>query len=349
MFGAGPGLLASDALMLGIDPTCSATAWPRRSRSSCASSSGEIVTEKTEWYTLVNARAHLLPYTQAASGGGGGQRGHAVGRQAGRQVRPRHALCRRHQPAASTRSARTGRSPTRSPRSTAARWNPRGCGWSARCTSPRRAKRRSRTCRFGCERYLGYLNNNQPRIIVPAGQDAAEWFVENKFGVIGTPDDAIAMIQRLQDKAGRVRRVPAAGAQLGGLGGDQAILRALCPLRDATFLGRQHPARRVVQLVHRARDELTEKRTAAAVPCSTSTRRRCAPPARRLRSSGPRRGARPGDVPADVILVVFDHPAAAGALLNAAQRLAALSGASRINALLVRTLPEAMVSPSRKC
>ena len=49
-----------------------------------------------------------------------------------------------------------------------------------------------------------------------------------------------------------------------------------------------------------------------------------------------------------VILVVLDHPAAAGALLNAAQRLAALSGATRINALLVRTPPEAMVSPSEE-
>ena len=31
MFGAGPGLLASDALMLGIDPWPSVTGWPRRS------------------------------------------------------------------------------------------------------------------------------------------------------------------------------------------------------------------------------------------------------------------------------------------------------------------------------
>ena len=37
---------------------------------------------------------------------------------------------------------------------------------------------------------------------MPAGQDPAEWFVENKFGVIGTPDDAIALIQRLRDKQG---------------------------------------------------------------------------------------------------------------------------------------------------
>ena len=90
-------------------------------------------------------------------------------------------------------------------------------------------------CRFGFERYLGYLNNNQPRFIVPPGQDPLEWFVENKFGVIGTPDDAIALIERLQDEAGRVRRVPAPGAQLGRLGGDQALLRTLRPLRDAAF------------------------------------------------------------------------------------------------------------------
>ena len=56
--------------------------------------------------------------------------------------------------------------------------------------------------RYGFEAYLNYLNNNQPRFIVPAGKDAAEWFVENNYGVIGTPDDAIALIQRLYDKQG---------------------------------------------------------------------------------------------------------------------------------------------------
>ena len=56
--------------------------------------------------------------------------------------------------------------------------------------------------RFGFERYLGYLNNNQPRFIVPAGKDPLEWFVENRYGVCGTPDDAIALIERLQDKQG---------------------------------------------------------------------------------------------------------------------------------------------------
>jgi limonene 1,2-monooxygenase len=48
--------------------------------------------------------------------------------------------------------------------------------------------------KFGFEPYLGYLNINQPRLIVPAGQDPANWFVENKFDVIGAPDDVIVLI-----------------------------------------------------------------------------------------------------------------------------------------------------------
>jgi len=47
---------------------------------------------------------------------------------------------------------------------------------------------------------------------------------------------------------------------------------------------------------------------------------------------------------AGVLLAVLDHPAAAGVLLGAAGRLAELCGARRINALLVRTPPEAMLS-----
>ncbi|MGC1411532.1 MAG: universal stress protein [Acetobacteraceae bacterium] len=49
-----------------------------------------------------------------------------------------------------------------------------------------------------------------------------------------------------------------------------------------------------------------------------------------------------------VILAVLDHPDATGALLNAARRLAELCDATRINALVVRMPPEAMVSPSEE-
>jgi limonene 1,2-monooxygenase len=56
--------------------------------------------------------------------------------------------------------------------------------------------------RFGFERYLNYSNNNQRRFNIPTGADPLEWFVENKFGMVGTPDDAIALIERLYEKQG---------------------------------------------------------------------------------------------------------------------------------------------------
>jgi limonene 1,2-monooxygenase len=63
MFGFGPGLLASDAMMLGIDPNT------QRERMADAIDiitrllAGETVTRKSDWYTLNQARLHLRPYT----------------------------------------------------------------------------------------------------------------------------------------------------------------------------------------------------------------------------------------------------------------------------------------------
>lgn len=50
----------------------------------------------------------------------------------------------------------------------------------------------------------------------------------------------------------------------------------------------------------------------------------------------------------DVVLVVPEHPAAAGMLLGATRRLAELCKATRIYALVVRTPPEALISPSEE-
>ena len=37
---------------------------------------------------------------------------------------------------------------------------------------------------------------------MPKGEDALEWFVANNYGVCGTPDDAIAYIERLMQGSG---------------------------------------------------------------------------------------------------------------------------------------------------
>jgi limonene 1,2-monooxygenase len=64
IFGVGPGLLPSDAMMLGIDP--------RNQRDMMAESleviirllRGEVVTKKTSWFELRDAKLQLAPYTR---------------------------------------------------------------------------------------------------------------------------------------------------------------------------------------------------------------------------------------------------------------------------------------------
>ena len=203
MFGAGPGLLASDAIMMGIDPMTQRDRMAEALDAILRLFRGEIVTEKTDWYTMDGARLHLLPYTKpypevavvsAVTPSGGRLAGkYDLSMICVAATNPFGYDALAAQLADRLRCRRRAR-----PR----RWTRTGCASSARCTSPRPARRPSQNARWGFERYLGYLNNNQPRFIVPAGEDPLEWFVENRYGVCGTPDDAIALIERLQDKQG---------------------------------------------------------------------------------------------------------------------------------------------------
>jgi limonene 1,2-monooxygenase len=64
MFGCGPGLLTSDAMMLGIAPMQQRDRMMEALDVILRLFRGETVTETTEWYTLKEARLHLLPYTK---------------------------------------------------------------------------------------------------------------------------------------------------------------------------------------------------------------------------------------------------------------------------------------------
>ena len=202
MFGAGPGLLASDALMMGIDPNTQRDRMAEALDVILRFFKGEYVTEKTDWYTYVNARAHILPYTKpypevavvsAVTPSGGrlaGKYGLSMICVAATNPFGYDALAANWK-IANDIAAEQGKT-----------MNPAGL----RLVGPMhiaetRAQARENV-KYGFDGYLGYLNNNQPRFNVPADKDAAEWFVENNYGVIGTPDDAIAMIQRLYDKQG---------------------------------------------------------------------------------------------------------------------------------------------------
>src|SRR5712671_1883573 len=202
MFGAGPGLLASDALMLGIDPMTQRDRMAEGIDVILRLFRDETVTEKTDWYTLVNARLHLPPYTKpypemavvsAVTPSGGrlaGKYDLSMICVAATNPFGYDALASNWQIACDV-AAEHGRT-----------MDPNRLRLVGPMHIAETREQAFKNARWGFERYLGYLNNNQPRFIVPPGQDALEWFVENRYGVCGTPDDAIALIERLQDKQG---------------------------------------------------------------------------------------------------------------------------------------------------
>jgi limonene 1,2-monooxygenase len=202
MFGAGPGLLASDAAMLDIDPTVTRDRMEQGLDVILRLFRGEVVTEKTDWYSLKEARVHLLPYTEphpevvvasAVTPSGG--------RLAGRY--DLGMLCVAATEGKGFEVLRTN-------------WNT-ACeiaGEHGRAMDPRRlrlvapihiAETREQAIadvRFGLQKYIDYMNNNMPRFFIPPGQDVVDWWLEKKIGVAGTPDDAIETIERLQAQQG---------------------------------------------------------------------------------------------------------------------------------------------------
>jgi limonene 1,2-monooxygenase len=202
MFGAGPGLLASDALMMGIEPEDTRRRMDEGINVILRLFRGEFVTEQTDWYTMRDAHTHLRPYTQpypevcvasAVTPSGGRMAGKydlgmlcvAAGEQAGFD-----ALATNWQVACEI-AGEHGREMDRS---------------RLRCVVQMHlADTRHQAIeniRWGTEEFVRYFNNNQPRFDVPEGDDYVDWVLEHKIAVVGTPDDAIARIEQLYEQQG---------------------------------------------------------------------------------------------------------------------------------------------------
>jgi limonene 1,2-monooxygenase len=204
MFGAGPGLLPSDAFMLGIHPS------QQRGRMAEALDvilrlmAGETVTEKTDWYNLQNARCQLLPYT-----------------------RPRPEVC-----VASTATPSGGRLAGKyglgmlCVAATAnSGFDVLGTNWQIACDI---AAEYGRTMDRGGLRVVGPMHIAETReqaladleygfrkwhsyfVGINPVANAPEFYAddpltamrESGFAVVGTPDDAIAQLGRLQQQTG---------------------------------------------------------------------------------------------------------------------------------------------------
>ena len=202
MFGAGPGLLASDALMMGIEPEDTRRRMEEGIDVILRLFRGEFVTEQTDWYTMRDAHTHLRPYTSphpevcvasAVTPSGGRAAGKydlgmlcvAAGEQAGFD-----ALATNWQVACEI-AAEHGREMDR---------GRLRCVVNMHLSETR--EQAVEDIRYGCEEFVRYFNNNQPRFRVPEGADYVEWVLEHRIAVIGTPADAIARIERLYEQQG---------------------------------------------------------------------------------------------------------------------------------------------------
>lgn len=204
MFGVGPGLLPSDAEMLGVPVP--------KQRDRMAESldvilrllAGETVTEQTEWYTLKEARCQVLPYSRP---------------------RPEFAVASTFTPSGGKLAGRYGAGMLCVAASQQGGYDVLGTNWQVACEVARENGREMdrsvlrlvapmhlaesreqamRDVKFGLTKWVDYFSRINP---TASGDDLgskepAEAMVESGRAVIGTPDDAIAMIEKLEKQSG---------------------------------------------------------------------------------------------------------------------------------------------------
>ena len=204
MFGFGPGLLVSDAQMLGIDPLTQRDRMAQSLSVILRLLAGERVTEKTEWYELRNAMAHLLPYTRP---------------------RPEIAVASAATPSGGKLAGKhnlimlcvAATDPTGG-------YNVLDINWNFACETAKehghtmdrdklrlmgpmhiaetRAQARENV-RFGLMKYLDYARTLTPgRFGSFEGRDPVDVMLDSGHIVIGTPDDAVAVLKKLKAKQG---------------------------------------------------------------------------------------------------------------------------------------------------
>ncbi|WP_068076699.1 LLM class flavin-dependent oxidoreductase [Novosphingobium lentum] len=203
MLGVGPGSLPSDAYMQGI-PTAKV-----RDRMEEAVEvivrllDGETVTKETEWFTLNNARLQLLPYneqgveisvanqvspTGARTAGRLGLNLLSIGATSGGGFNALASAWQICEDMARDHGQTVDRS-----------------GW--RLVGPMhiaetREKAREEV-KWGFYRWIDYFTNVAALPLAPPpGVDPLDAIIDSGFAVVGTPDDAIAQIKRLQEQSG---------------------------------------------------------------------------------------------------------------------------------------------------
>ncbi len=204
MFGVGPGALPSDAFMMGIDPLRQREMMDEAISVLVPLLRGETVSEKTDWFTLRDARLQLPPYTL-----------------------PHVEICVASQvsPAGARAAGKHGLGLLSIGATSTGGFNALATNWEI-CEG--RAKEFDQSVRreqwrlvgpmhiaetreqavedvkFGLEKWLYYFLEIAALPLAPQGSfdNAVDAMRASGLAVIGTPDDAIAQLERLEAQSG---------------------------------------------------------------------------------------------------------------------------------------------------
>ncbi len=203
MFGVGPGLLPSDAFSMGIEPATQRDRMVEAIEVILRLWKGERVTAKTDWFTLVDATCQVKPYTwphpeiavaSSVTPSGGklaGRHGFGMLCVAATQAGGYDALAVNWAVANKT-AAEHGRT-----------MDPEKLRLVGPVHIAETREQAFENCKFGFEQWRNYFSG----ISAVAGRETTEnrpleTLVQEGVAVVGTPDDAIAQIKRLQAKQG---------------------------------------------------------------------------------------------------------------------------------------------------
>jgi limonene 1,2-monooxygenase len=204
MFGVGPGLLPTDAEMLGIDIA------KQRERMAEALDvilrliDGQTVTEQSEWYTLRNARCQLRPYTHPRPE-------FAVASTitpSGAKLAGKHDLGLLCVAATQTQAYDALDTNWRIASDVAQQHGRTMDRQRLRLVGPMHlAETREQAMKdvqFGLRKWIDYFARVNPTAGGDdlAARDPAQAMIDSRRAVIGTPDDAIQQLQRLTRKTG---------------------------------------------------------------------------------------------------------------------------------------------------
>lgn len=204
MLGCGPGSLPSDAFMMGIDTLKQRDMMDEGISAIVRLLRGETVTEKTDWYELKEARLQLKPYTRG-----------------GMEI----AVASMVSPAGARAAGKYGLSLLSVGATTKGGYNALASNWKIaeeraaefdqqvhredwRMVGPMyvaetREKARD-DVKFGLQNWLKYFQEVGALPLAPAGDPdkAVDALIKSGLAVIGTPEDAIAQLEKLQEESG---------------------------------------------------------------------------------------------------------------------------------------------------